>query len=98
MFVCPDFLMTLASQNVGAQRLTDGRSGRRFAPPSGKGSASRYLSERGTLDVPSENPWHTENANTRSLAKASPGMLIQGAGGMQSQKTLGMLVKEAWEW
>ena len=35
VFVCLVSLRTLAFQHVGAQRLTGGRSGRRFAPPSG---------------------------------------------------------------
>ena len=33
--------MTRASHHAGAKRLTGGRSGRRFAPPSAAGSASR---------------------------------------------------------
>ncbi len=40
VFVCLVFLLDLASQYVGAQRLRGGGSGRRFAPPSGRGSAS----------------------------------------------------------
>ena len=38
VFVCVVFLTTLAFQYAGAKRLTGGRSGRRFAPPSGWGS------------------------------------------------------------
>ena len=38
-------LLPPALQYAGAKRLTGGRAGRRFAPPSGRGSASRCLSK-----------------------------------------------------